>query len=102
SEMYDLNDSTNSPNISPANNNDELAIVCARLFSLKSDSSLEKNEKFGDLLTQKGDIHFWQNTEEIMKNNPSMGMLGMAKLDAFLKDNISTYTITFDNGKIDV
>lgn len=101
-EMYDLNDSTNSPNISPANNNDELAIICARLFSLKSDSSLEKNEKFGDLLTQKGDIHFWQNTEEIMKNNPSMGMLGMAKLDAFLKDNISTYTISFDNGKIDV
>ncbi len=79
-----------------------LSAVCKNLFSLKSDSSLEKNEKFTDLLTEKGDIHAWINTEEIMKSSGSLGMLGMLKLDVFLKDNISTYTVNFDNGKIDV
>jgi len=101
SELYSF-DSTNSKNISPANNSTELASFCKRLFMLKSDSSLEKNEKFGDMVTENGDIHMWQNTEEIMKSSPSLGMLGMLKLDAFFKDNISTYTINFDKGKIAV
>ena len=79
-----------------------LSAVCKNLFSLKSDSSLEKNEKFTDLLSEKGDIHAWVNTEEIMKSSASLGMVGMLKLDVFLKDNISTYTVSFDNGKINV
>ncbi len=29
-------------------------------------------------------------------------MLGMLKLDVFFKDNISTYTVSFDNGKITI
>jgi hypothetical protein len=79
-----------------------LSAVCKNLFSLTSDSNLEKNEKFSDLLGEKGDIHVWVNTEEIMKSSSSLGMVGMLKLDVFLKDNISTYTVNFDNGKIDV
>ena len=79
-----------------------LSAVCKNLFSLKSDSSLEKNEKFADLLGEKGDMHAWVNTEEIMKSSGSLGMVGMLKLDVFLKDNISTYTVNFDNGKINV
>ncbi|MEP6928124.1 MAG: DUF4836 family protein [Ginsengibacter sp.] len=79
-----------------------LSAVCKNLFSLKSDSSLEKNEKFSDLLKENGDIHGWVNTEEIMKSSPSLGMVGMLKLDVFLKDNISTYTVNFDNGKINI
>lgn len=79
-----------------------LSNVCKNLFSLKSDSSLEKNEKFADLLKENGDIHAWVNTEEIMKSSPALGMIGMLKLDVFLKDNISTYTVNFDNGKITV
>ena len=103
SEMYSWKDSTNSPsNVAPVDNSAELSAVCAKLFSLKPDSSLEKDEKFANLLKEKGDMHFWQNTEEIMKSSPSMGMLGMLKLDVFFKDNISTYTVNFDNGKIDV
>jgi hypothetical protein len=79
-----------------------LSAICKNLFSLKSDSSLEKNKKFTDLLKEKGDIHAWINTEEIMKGSPSLGMVGMLKLDVFLKDNISTYTVSFDNGKINI
>ncbi|MEP6583166.1 MAG: DUF4836 family protein, partial [Ginsengibacter sp.] len=93
----------NQSNMSrPVENNVALGAYCKSLFSIKADSSMAKNEKFSKLLSEKGDIHAWVNTEEIMKNNAAMGMLGMLKLDIFFKDNISTYTVDFDNGKIKV
>jgi hypothetical protein len=79
-----------------------LSAVCKSIFSIKADSSLGGSDKFTSLLKEKGDIHAWINTEEIMKSSGSLGMLGMLKLDVFLKDNIGTYTVSFDNGKITV
>jgi hypothetical protein len=103
SEKYSLPGSASNNAMAPAADASvALSTVCKNLFALKSDSSLEKNEKFADLLKQTGDIHAWINTEEIMKSSSAMGMLGMLKLDVFLKDNITTYTVNFDNGKIDV
>jgi hypothetical protein len=103
SEMYNWNDSaTMQPNTTPADRSAELSEVCQKLFSLKSDSSLAKNERFADLLNQSADIRVWQNNEAIIKNGASMGMLSMMKLDAFTKDNVSTYAINFEKGKIDV
>lgn len=102
SQMNQWNDSSNSqPNVT-VDKSAELSELCKKLFSLKSDSSLAKNEKFNALLKENGDIHVWQNNEALMKSSPSMGMLGMLKLDAFIKDNISTYTVNFDNGKVEV
>jgi hypothetical protein len=101
-EMYKWGDSTNPGNNIPENNSADLSVICKNLFSLKSDSSLAKNDKFGSLLKSDGDIVVWQNTEAIIKSSPAMGMLGMMKIDAFTKDNISTYTVNFDKGKIDV
>ncbi|MDQ6764127.1 MAG: DUF4836 family protein [Bacteroidota bacterium] len=93
----------NQANMAPAAGNTAgLSAYCKGLFSIKSDSSLSKNEKFSNLLSEKGDIHGWINSEEIMHNGPALGMLGMLKLDIFFKDNISTYTVDFDNGKIDI
>jgi hypothetical protein len=103
SEMYQWKDSTTPPPVtSPVDNSTALSAFCAKLFSLNSDSSLEKNKIFADLVKNKGDIHLWQNTEEILKTSPSMGMMGMLKLDAFFKDNFATSTVTFDKGKIEV
>src|SRR6185312_5026542 len=101
-EMNKWNDSSNAGNNMQQNNRADLSAVCKNLFSLKSDSSLAKNDKFGSLLKSDGDIVVWQNTEAIIKSSPAMGMLGMLKIDAFTKDNISTYTVNFDKGKIDV
>ena len=96
-----MDDTTKSaaPLVSP---NDNLLRVCKTLFSLSSDTSMEKNEKFTALLKEDGDIHYWQNTEELVKSsmNTAMGMMGMLKLDAFFKENISTITANFDDGKI--
>ncbi len=99
----DWDSADNQSNMSrPVDNNTALSALCKNLFTLKTDSSLAKNEKFTKLLSEKGDIHAWINTEEMVKNNSAMGMLGMLKLDIFFKDNISTYTVDFDNGKISV
>ncbi|MEO8109543.1 MAG: DUF4836 family protein [Ginsengibacter sp.] len=93
----------NQANMAPAaGNTAALSAFCKSLFSIKTDSSLSKNEKFSNLMSEKGDIHAWINTEEIMHNNASLGMLGMLKLDIFFKDNISTYTVDFDNGKVNI
>lgn len=79
-----------------------LSAACKNIFNLKADSSMSKDEKFSELLKESGDIHVWQNTEEIIKNSGALGMLGMLKLDAFLSGNIGTYTLSFDDGQITV
>ncbi|HVZ98582.1 MAG TPA: DUF4836 family protein [Chitinophagaceae bacterium] len=79
-----------------------LTSYCKSLFSLKSDSSLSENSKFSDLIKEPGDIHAWINSESIMKSSGRLGMLGMLKMDDLIKDNVSTYTVNFDNGKIDI
>ncbi|MDE3181811.1 MAG: DUF4836 family protein [Bacteroidota bacterium] len=106
SKMVDMGkwkDRLNLPkNNAPADRSVEFSDLCKKLFSLKTDSSLAKNDKFASLLKETGDIHIYQNTDAMINNSPAMGMLGMLKLDAFTKGNSSTYTINFDNGKIDV
>ena len=89
-------------NNAPTDKSIDFSALCKNLFSLKTDSSLAKNEKFASLLKETGDIHVYQNTDAMINNSPAMGMLGMLKLDAFTKGNSSTYTINFNNGKIDI
>ncbi|MEO6220830.1 MAG: DUF4836 family protein, partial [Ginsengibacter sp.] len=84
------------------NGTQNLVEVCKNLFALKTDISMAKNDKFNSLLKEDGDVHVWQNTEEIAKSSAQMGALSMLKLDLFLKGNISTFTANFNEGKIDV
>jgi len=97
---FKWNDTTNLQPVNPVNNSAGLSAFCKSLFSLKSDSSLAGNDKFNALLKENGDIHAWQNNEALVKSSSSMSMLSMLKLDAFTKDNIITYTVNFENGKI--
>ncbi len=83
-----------------ASKKDQLAAYAKKLFSLKEDSSLASNEKFGDLLKEDGEVHFWMNAKELASGNEAMGMMGMLKLDKFLDGNISTMTVSFDDGKM--
>ncbi|MEO6330258.1 MAG: DUF4836 family protein [Ginsengibacter sp.] len=99
--MNNQGDSINM-NTQLVNASKNLSQVCKNLFALKTDSSMAKVDKFSSLLKEEGDVHVWQNTEEIIKSSPQMGMLSMLKLDVFLKGNISTATASFDNGKINV
>jgi len=103
SKLSEMVPATNTGNMQPlVDRSAALSAFCKSLFSLKPDSSLSDNSRFTNLLKENGDIHVWVNTEEMTKNSSAMGMVGMVKLDVFLKDNISTYTVNFDNGKINV
>ena len=103
SQMYDWNGASGyQPGIVPVDKSEDLSVFCTKIFSLKADSSLAINEKFSNLLKDKGDLRVWHNTEEIMKIVPDLGMLSMLKLDVFFKDNASASTINFEKGKIEM
>lgn len=92
-------DSTTMPSI-PFGDLNESKSYAIKLFSLKKDSSLAKDKRFNDLITEKGDLKIWTNTEGIMNLSPTMGMMSMLKLDALTKDNRSATNISFENGSI--
>ncbi|MEO6455756.1 MAG: DUF4836 family protein [Ginsengibacter sp.] len=99
-----MNNPENSNNLNTqlVDSTANLLQACKKLFALKADSSMAKNNKFSSLLKEEGEVHVWQNNEELIKTSAQMGMLGMMKLDAFLKGNITTATASFDDGKINV
>lgn len=92
----------NRDNTPPEDRSSEFSTLCKNLFSLKTDSSLAKNEKFASVLKETGDIHVYQNNGALISGSNDLGMLGMLKLDAFLTGNLITYTINFEKGKIEV
>lgn len=73
------------------------------LLGLKGSKLLDADKRFADLVTDGKDLHVWFNTEAYfnlaMKGRMSMlSMLG--NMGDMVKDNIATYSINFDNGKI--
>lgn len=90
-----------SIDIAPAKPRD-IGATCKAIFALKEDNSLATNEKFTKLLKESGDIRFWMNTEELSKDALQNPMLAMVNLDKFYKGSLTTATINFDNGKINI
>jgi len=83
----------------PTSNRDGVAAATA-LYNLKEDNSLAKDEKFSDLLSTKGDIHFWFNGEAFGAGNPALSALGMMNLSKLTEGSITAATANFENGKI--
>ena len=81
---------------------DSLLAACKNIFTLKEENSLAENERFGDLVNEKGDVHFWINNDQLYKSSMQKmpGAMGMVNLDKLLIDNIGVATISFDDGKI--
>jgi hypothetical protein len=78
----------------------DIGATCKSIFALKETNSLAKDEKFTTLMKESGDVNFWINSEELSKGGASAAALAMVNLDKFYKGNITTATINFDNGKI--
>lgn len=97
-------DSLNGNNNNPAPlipDAEALIQTCKNIFDLKEENSLYKEERFAKLLDEDGDIHLWENVEQLMKSTmPGGGMMSMLKLDKFIEGNISAATFNFENGKI--
>ncbi len=86
----------------PKGNLDEAMNYAQKLFSLPSDSSLVKDDHFNKMMGESGDVKVWLNNEQLFKLSPQLGMLGMLKLDALIKDSRSTFVVNFNNGEINV
>lgn len=80
----------------------DISKTCKEVFDLKEDESLGENKKFTELVKTSGDLHFWMNSEELNRNaltNSSLKMLNI-DIEKLYKDNITTATVNFENGKI--
>lgn len=77
-----------------------------QVFTLKESESLGAEEKFTELVSDKADIHFWMNNEELYSSQsgemPSFGPLSMLNFTKLTKDARATASLNFDNGKIAV
>lgn len=80
----------------------DMSIVAAQLVALAEDKSMAKNEKFSELLANKGDAHFWINAKYIGGTKNLAGMAAMANISKLYDGAITVGTLNFENGKIDI
>lgn len=78
---------------------DSLVLIAKNTYNLKGNDLLDSDSKFADLISSKGDVQFWFSASS-MTNNLGMGVMNMLKLSALTDGNVSTATLSFDNGKI--
>lgn len=79
--------------------------TASMLYALAEDNSMAENEKFSELVSTKGDMHFWANSEAIYQGTPGtpgMAALGMLNISKLYQGSFTTGTVQFENGKIDV
>jgi len=91
-------DNGSAGNISPR----DIGATCKNIFALKADNSLGNSEKFSTLMNEKGDVHFWMNTEQIQKATGAAAAMPMMNLQSLYEGSFTTATANFDNGKITI
>jgi len=80
---------------------DSLVAFAKGLYDLKGDNSLGNDDRFASLIKETGDVHMWISAENLTGGLAS-GMMSMMKFNTLMEGNITTMTMNFDNGKIDV
>ncbi len=75
-------------------------ITAAALYNLSSSASLEKNEKFAELMGKSGDIHFWANAENLNSSSLGGAALSMLNIGKLTEGSIATGVANFEDGKI--
>jgi hypothetical protein len=98
SSMYDMEDYDDKPTGFTV---DSLKLFTKELLDMKGDDLLNNDDRFEDLLEEDGDLHFWMNSDSYM-NSMGAGMMSMFKFGDLLKGNISTFSLNFADGRINV
>jgi hypothetical protein len=80
---------------------DSLRNFSKDLLSLKSDNSIEKDDRYSAMMKETGDLHVFVNGSDYLSSMGG-GVLSMMKVNTLLEGNAATYTLNFDNGKITV
>ena len=78
----------------------DMNAITAMVINLKEGNSLGKNERFGDMMKGKGDVHFWFNAEQFNATAGLGAMAAIANLGKFTEGAIVAGSANFDNGKI--
>lgn len=79
---------------------DSLIAFAKSLYELKSSDNLASDDRYAALVKEKGDMHMWINAENL--TGDLMGdMLSATKISDLIKGNVSAFTLSFENGKID-
>ncbi|WP_276480105.1 DUF4836 family protein [Paraflavitalea pollutisoli] len=79
---------------------DTLINFAKSLYDLKSSASLTSDDRFNKLLKEPGDVHVWVSSDNF--TGDLMGdVLSATKISDLIKGNISAFTLSFENGKID-
>jgi hypothetical protein len=81
---------------------DSLTLFAKNIYGLKGKALLDEDSRFADLIKSKGDMHMWLSVANLY-SSAGMGMdmmTNMLKLSTLTEGNISTATLSFDEGKI--
>lgn len=75
---------------------DSLRNFTKQLLDLKSDNSINDDDRFEDLVKQDGDVHLWVNYEQFTAS-AGRGMMSMMKVSDLFNDMAGTFTLNFEN-----
>ncbi len=80
---------------------DSLIMFGKQTLDLSGSALLDSDKRFGELIDEDGDIHFWMNSGKYYTS--MMGnMMSLMKLNLLFDGNISAGTFSFDDGKISI
>jgi hypothetical protein len=85
--------------VPPATSRDGVS-TAASLYTLSENNSMAKNEKFSKLINNKGDVHFWINTQALYEGNAGMAALSMVNIRKLYEGSFTAGTINFENGQV--
>lgn len=85
----------------PKTDRNEL-LTATQLHSLAAKASMSENERFGKLVTGKGDLHFYVNIEGLSTADGGMPGMSMVNMSKLTQGAVATGTANFENGKIEM
>ncbi|HVK97911.1 MAG TPA: DUF4836 family protein [Flavisolibacter sp.] len=100
-ELDEDPDDTIQEPVKPSITPDSLLNYAVNLKKLSADELLTTDNRFSDLLKEKGELHIWINSEEAYASVPNNPM-SMMKAGNIIKGTISASTVSFENGKIEM
>ncbi len=78
---------------------DSFRLFTKNLLSLNEDNSIGKDDRFKEMMKEKGDVHVFFNTDQYYSSLGG-GMMSMLKMNTLFQGNASTMTLNFEEGKI--
>lgn len=78
----------------------DMTPVCTSIHALSEKASLAKDEKMTELMKQKGDMHFFMNSEALNTGSLTNAALSMLNLSKLYKEAFTTGVANFENGQV--